>query len=90
LRNYAYHLWAADLLTVPIVTFKTLYVLVHRAWPSRASPRQRNSQPDGCLDLASADRGHALGHKRARRMGIDAIAAPIHARKGQRGRPSNE
>jgi len=28
LSNHAYHLWAADLLTVPTLTFKTLYVLV--------------------------------------------------------------
>ncbi len=28
LRNHAHHLWAADLLTVPTLTFKTLYVLV--------------------------------------------------------------
>src|SRR3989441_5953469 len=28
LRNHAHHLWAADLLTVPTVTFNTLYVLV--------------------------------------------------------------
>ena len=27
LRNHAHHLWAANLLTVPTVTFKTLYVL---------------------------------------------------------------
>jgi transposase InsO family protein len=28
LSNHAHHLWAADLLTVPTLTFKTLYVLV--------------------------------------------------------------
>jgi transposase InsO family protein len=28
LQNHAYHLWAADLFTVPSLTFKTLYVLV--------------------------------------------------------------
>ena len=28
LRNHAQHLWAADLFTVPTLTFKTLYVLV--------------------------------------------------------------
>jgi putative transposase len=28
LRNHAYHPWAADLLTVPTLTFTTLYVLV--------------------------------------------------------------
>src|SRR5205814_2381590 len=28
LTNHAHHLWAADLFTVPTLTFKTLYVLV--------------------------------------------------------------
>jgi transposase InsO family protein len=28
LRNHAHHVWAADLFTVPTLTFKTLYVLV--------------------------------------------------------------
>ena len=28
LRDHAHHLWAADLFTVPTLTFKTLYVLV--------------------------------------------------------------
>ncbi len=28
LRNHAHHLWAADLLTIPTLTLKTLYVLV--------------------------------------------------------------
>jgi hypothetical protein len=28
LHNHAHHLWAADLLTVPTLAFKTLYVLV--------------------------------------------------------------
>src|SRR5207237_3187695 len=28
LCNHAHHLWAADLLSVPTLTFKTLYVLV--------------------------------------------------------------
>jgi transposase InsO family protein len=28
LHNHGYHLWAADLFTVPTLTFKTLYVLV--------------------------------------------------------------
>ena len=31
LRNHAHHLWAADLLSVPTLTFKTLYVLVFSA-----------------------------------------------------------
>ena len=28
LRNHAHHLWAADLFTVPTLTFKALYLLV--------------------------------------------------------------
>jgi hypothetical protein len=28
LRNHAHHMWAADLLSVPTLTFKTLHVLV--------------------------------------------------------------
>jgi hypothetical protein len=28
LRNHAHHVWAADLFTVPALTFKMLYVLV--------------------------------------------------------------
>ena len=34
-RNHAHHLWAADLLTVPTLTFKTLYVLVFIAHGQR-------------------------------------------------------
>src|SRR5436309_4197654 len=33
LRNHAHHLWAADLFTVPTLTFKTLYVLGPEAAP---------------------------------------------------------
>jgi len=36
LANHAHHLWAADFLTVPTLTFKTLYVLVFIAHHSRA------------------------------------------------------
>jgi len=35
LRNHAHHLWAADLFTVPTLTFKTLYVLVFIAHDRR-------------------------------------------------------
>jgi transposase InsO family protein len=35
LRNHAHHLWAADLLTVQTLTFKTLYVLVFIAHSRR-------------------------------------------------------
>jgi putative transposase len=38
LRNHAHHLWAADLLTVPNLTFKTLYVSVLGSLPRRPSP----------------------------------------------------
>ena len=41
LRNHAHHLWAADLLSVPTLTFKTLYVLVFIApWPTSAGACQ--------------------------------------------------
>ena len=51
LRNHAHHLWAADLFTVPTLTFKTLYVLVSSptagaSWcMSTSRPTQR---PPGC------------------------------------------
>ncbi len=35
LRNHAHHVWAADLLTIPTLTFKTLYVLVFIAYGRR-------------------------------------------------------
>ena len=35
LRNRAHHLWAADLLSVPTLTFKTLHVLVFIAHARR-------------------------------------------------------
>src|ERR671938_914735 len=35
LTNHAHHLWAADLFTVPTLTFKTLYVLVFIAYGRR-------------------------------------------------------
>jgi hypothetical protein len=35
LRNHAHHIWAADLLTVQTLTFKTLYVLVFIAHKRR-------------------------------------------------------
>ena len=35
LRHHAHHLWAADLFTVPTLTFKTLYVLVFIAYGRR-------------------------------------------------------
>jgi hypothetical protein len=56
LRNHAHHLWAADLLSVPTLTFKTLHVLVFIAHGRKF-------------------------RKRAARIGVDAIATPIHAPK---------
>src|SRR5437588_12956144 len=45
LTNYAHHLWAADLLTVQTLTFKTLLrARVHRPRPARAGARQRDRQ----------------------------------------------
>ena len=98
LRNHAHHLWAADLLTVPTVTFKMLYApvfiahgrreLVHvnvtanptAAWVWRqlieATPW--NCKPRHLL----RDRDVVYGRdfrQRARRIGIDAIATPVHA-----------
>lgn len=35
LRNHAHHMWAADLLSVPTLTFKTLHVLVFIAYGRR-------------------------------------------------------
>jgi hypothetical protein len=35
LTNHAHHLWAADLFTVPTLTFETLYVLVFIAHERR-------------------------------------------------------
>ena len=64
LLNHRPHIWAADLFTVPTLTFKTLYVLVFIAHGRpRAGPRQRDGQPYGSLGLATGDRGDALGHQ---------------------------
>jgi len=98
LRNHAYHLWAADLLTVHTLTFRTLYVLVFiahgrrevvhghvtatptaaREWrhviaatPWGHTPRQLRR------DRAAVDGRHV--RPRARRIGSDAIATPLHA-----------
>jgi transposase InsO family protein len=96
LRNHAHHLWAVDLLTLPTLTFKTLYVLVFIAHGRRElGAHQRDGQPDINLGVAADHRGHALGpettprdavygrdfRKRAKRIGIDAIGTPILAPK---------
>src|SRR5436309_11782810 len=96
LANHAHHLWAADLLTVQTLTFKTLYVLVFiahgrrelvhvnvtanptAAWVWRqliqATPWGR--KPRHLLRDHAAVYGRDF-RKRARRLGIDAIATPI-------------
>jgi len=100
LRNHAHHLWAADLLTVPTLTFKTLYALVFIAHGRRelvhvnvtASPTAAwvwrqviESTPWGHTPRhLLRDRDAVYGRdfrQRARRIGIDAIATPIHAPK---------
>jgi transposase InsO family protein len=99
LCNHAHHLWAADLLTVPTLTFKTLYVLVFiahgrrelmhvnvtanptaAAWVWRqvieATPWRHK------LPHLLHDRDRVYGRDfrtRAGRIGIDAIATPVHA-----------
>ncbi len=100
LRNHAHHLWAADLLTVPTLTFKTLYVLVFIAYGRRelvhvyvtASPTAAwvwrqvieatpwTQKPRHLLRDRDAVYGRDF-RQRARRIGIDAIATPIHAPK---------
>jgi len=98
LRNHAHHLWAADLLTIPTLTCKTLYVLVFIAHGRRelvhfnvtANPtaawvwRQMiEATPWGHTPRhLLRDRDAVYGRdfrQRARRLGIDAIATPIHA-----------
>jgi putative transposase len=99
LRNHAHHLWAADLLSVPTLTFKTLYVLVFIAHGRRelvhvnmtANPtaawvwRQLiEATPWGTKPRHLLRDDGVYGHdfrERARRIGIDAIATPIHAPK---------
>ena len=100
LANHAHHLWAADLLTVPTLTLKTLYVLVFIAHGRRelvhvnvtASPtaawvwRQLieatpwGKKPRHLLRDRDAVYGRNF-RQRARRIGIDGIATPIHAPK---------
>src|SRR5437879_3603286 len=73
LRNHAHHLWAADLFTVPTLTFKTLYVLVfiaHDQYLARRTARQRTGRA-----AARRTRGH------------DAAAAPVSAVPDAAGAP---
>jgi hypothetical protein len=61
-RNHAHHLWAADLFTVPTLTFRTLYVLVFIAHGRRELVHVHvTANPDRRLGLAPSDRGDALG-----------------------------
>src|SRR5205085_10110133 len=47
LSNHAHHLWAADLLTVQTLTFKTLLCPgIHRSWSARTGASQRVAPPD--------------------------------------------
>jgi len=100
LRNHAHHLWAADLLTVPTLTFKTLYVLVFIAhsrrelvhvnvtanptaawvWRQLIEATPWSQKPRHLLRDRDAVYGRDF-RKRARRIGIDALATPIHAPK---------
>jgi transposase InsO family protein len=98
LANHAHHLWAADLFTVPTLTFKTLDVLVFIAHGRRelvhvnvtANPttawvwRQLiEATPWGHTPRhLLRDRDAVYGRdfrRRARRIGIDAIATPVRS-----------
>ena len=62
LLNHAHHLWAADLFTVPTLTFKTLYVLVFIAHGRRELVHVNvTANPDRGLGMAPAHRGDSLG-----------------------------
>jgi hypothetical protein len=66
LANHAYHLWAADLFTVTMLTFKTLYVLVCIAHCRRELVHVNvTTQPEGRLGPAPADRGDTEGNQSA-------------------------
>ena len=98
LRNHAHHLWAADLFTVPTLTFKHLYVLVFIA-PGRREVVHVNvtANPTAAWVwrqvIEATPWGHTPRHllrdrdsvygrdfrQRARRIGIDAIAAPVRS-----------
>src|SRR5438128_12215831 len=46
LANHAHHLWAADLFTVPTLTFKEpARAGVHCPWPARAVAHERHREP---------------------------------------------
>jgi transposase InsO family protein len=98
LRNHAHHLWAADLFTVPTLTFKARYVLVFIAhdrrelvhvnvtanptaawvWRQLIEPTPWGSKPRHLLRDHDAVYGRDFC-RRARRIGIDAIATPVRS-----------
>jgi hypothetical protein len=98
LANHAHHIWAADLLTVPTLTFKTLYVLVFIAhgrrelvhvnatanptaawvWRQVIEATPWGNQPRHLLRDRDAVYGRDF-RRRARRIGIDAIATPVRS-----------
>src|SRR6266571_2128343 len=98
LSNHAHHLWAADLLTVQTLTFKTLYVLVFIAhgrrklvhvnvtanptaawvWRQLIEATPWGSKPRHLLRDRDAVYGRDF-RRRARRIGIDAIATPVRS-----------
>src|SRR5712691_7944164 len=100
LANRAHHLWAADLFTVPTLTFKTLHVLVFIAhgrrelvhvnvtanptaawvWRQVIEATPWGSKPRHLLRDRDAVYGRDF-RRRAQRIGIDAVATPIHAPK---------
>src|SRR6266516_7390896 len=98
LANHAHQLWAADLFTLPTLTFKTLYVLVFIAhgrrelmhvnvaanptaawvWRQLIEATPWGTKPRHLL----RDRDRVYGpdfRRRARRIGIDAIATPVRS-----------
>ncbi len=98
LRNHAHHLWAADLFTVPTLTFKMLYVLVFIAhgqcqlvhvnvtanptaawiWRQLIEATPWGHKPRHLLRDRDAVYGRDF-RRRARRIGIDAIATPVRS-----------
>jgi transposase InsO family protein len=100
LRNHAHHLLAADPLSVPTLSFRSLYVLVFIAhgrrelvhvnvtanptaawvWRQLIEAAPRGQKPRHLLRDRDAVYGRHF-RKRAQRIGIAAIASPIHAPK---------
>ncbi len=62
LRNHTHHLWASDLLTVPTLTFKTLYVLIFIAHGRRELVHVNvTANPTAAWGVAATHRGHTVG-----------------------------